>query len=1031
MKKIAPLLTLLLCMCSALFAAADNRQRVIIADFEDVGTWRAAHHTGQKPGVWFSGGTWMGTSLAAPAFADDRSGELRFAFAEHTDKPRVVVYRREKMSRMSGFLDGIEFDADSRGHPVRLRFVLLDSTRKSHWTPAVRLGEAGWRRYRVTLDAANWPDVSKVKFPASVEQVILEAEAACEGSVFMDDLALTGTFPRKNQLSVTPVYSTINYDPDRPVTIGYRVRNARPEPLTVTFSASLRTAADAAGDTGFPAASAPGVPSGATLTRTLDLPAHGQTRVSLDFGILPLGAYSVRLQAEASNDKRIAADYDDSFGVFVPNGSRLNTRPMWFGVQDTTPWNNPAENALHLDWMRAIGIDINRLGISGHRFMPEAPASIEAWRPLIEPFEKAGIYSVVLFGDTPPSLIRNGDYRQPPGDLAAFQDYAAGLGRFLGEYPHIRYLEFWNEPDIDFYHGTLDEYWAMLAAFSRGFRSTAPQIRITTGGATVSHPREKPGFNQGLYSQHGDLYDLAAFHSHGPLSNYTTRHRQVETWLAGAGLEKRLANTESGERSAYEPRGYFEQAVTLVKKLAWSKSRPNSEFHIWFTLQDYWDMDTEADDSFGLITSDNRAKPSLVAYNELIRQLANTTPASQPSFRQPGIDACEFLRDDGKRVLVCWASDGGSGGALWIRPGGQPVQKIDIFGGGETLPGDTDHVVAVGKTPLYLVSTGPAPLAFLTPDQRELDAPAEIFRDAAAPASLAVTVRNTAAADSAAAPRLLTLRDAAGAVVATGKRVVAPGATERMTLTLPVPPAAPASSGPDTLQTRRYTLELADVATNKTLAVLPVVAHDSYPVARASATAGANAPVLVLRMAGDVTELTFDPTIPAWRGPDDLSAEARIIRDADAVVFLVDVTDDKHVQSGHPDSEVWRADSVQIAFYNPANAAHTLFDAALVDGNRPVVWCHRNADPARRGLWAPADVPRTVRREGNHTRYEIRVPFALLGLAAADIPPEGLPVRFSFLVNEDDGQGRVRWIRWRGGLGDNEDISRLGHAILK
>ena len=42
-----------------------------------------------------------------------------------------------------------------------------------------------------------------------------------------------------------------------------------------------------------------------------------------------------------------------------------------------------------------------------------------------------------------------------------------------------------------------------------------------------------------------------------------------------------------------------------------------------------------------------------------------------------------------------------------------------------------------------------------------------------------------------------------------------------------------------------------------------------------------------------------------------------------------------------------------------------------------------------------------------------------------------MPVRFSFLVNEDDGQGRVRWMNWAGGLGVSTKIDDLGYGILR
>lgn len=964
-------------------AAEGARQRCIIADFEDVGTWRPVGQGGINPGAFFAGGLWMGGSQAA-RHADDWVGELRFDFAEETSTSRWLGFRRYKMSQITGYLDGIEFDADSRGRPVALRFVLLDATKKRHSTPLVKLGASGWRRHRLELNEATWPGLKAVTFPAGVEQVVLVSDEGGEGSVFIDDLALTGAFTRKDRLALTPLYERLAYAPGKPLALEYRARNATDAALPLEAELVVESVAGERVFSGQAKAVAEG---------------HGSARLRFSLPALPVGAYEAALEVKGGE---LVARYGDTFGVFVPNGARLNRKPMWFGVQDPTIWQTPAENRLHLDWMRQIGIDINRLGMTAGRFDLSKPRSLQGWRELIQPFEDAGIDSALLYFETPPELLDVGkNPRTAPNDLAAFERYAADVGAFFGAYKRIKYVEFWNEPDIDFFHGTMEEYWGMFRAFSKGIRASAPHLKITTGGATVRHPREKPGFNEELYSKNGDLYDVTAFHAHGPLNNYAERQRLVEEWQAKGGIQKPIANTETGDRSGYDPRGRAEQAVTLVKKLAYAKSRPGSEFYIWFTLQDYWDMDPDADDSFGLITTDNRAKPSLVAYNELIRQLANTTPTAAPAWPQ-GVEAYPFLRDDGRHVLVCWAAKGTSGGAFWIRSG-KRVEKVSVFGAAESLSVAAGGQIFVEKEPFYLVSD--EALAPLPKDAVPLSAPSEVYRDVGAPTTFAVTVRNLGGA---AAGQNLALRSPSGAELWTETKTLSAGESAELAVEIPATPGAG-------MVTTRLTLELT---TDEGRIVAPVLAHGSYPIVTGDGER------LRLAAAQEVTELTFDPSIRAWQSPQDLSVDAQLTRDGAALVFRFEVSDDKHVQA-NPDDRLWRGDSVQVAFYDPANGAHSLFDLGLRDGE-PVAWCHRNADPALKGLWS---IPLTIVREDARTRYEAKVPLSHLGIPAD--APAGLPVRFSFLVNEDDGQGRVRWMSWRGGLGKNEDVQQLGHGILR
>lgn len=958
----------------------------VISDFEDAGTWRVLASSGASPGAWFSGVTWMGGSQNARC-NDEWTGEIRFDFTKETKEPRRLTFRRVKMSMTSGFLDGIEFEADSRGLPVALSFTLIDSARKRHTTPRVRLGEAGWKHHRLELDAKSWPEFANVRFPASVEQVVLESGAGGPGAVFIDDLALTGTFAKRDRLEVAPVYSGIYYEPEKPFELVYRARNALGVLVSIDAMVTVKSAGGAEVFSG--RSSAKAAPFGQTFVR-FALPA------------LPVGAYEATVALAAGEVK---VSYDDNFGIFTPNGSRINRKPMWFGIQDQTAWQGEGENSLHLKWMKQIGFDLNRPGMTASRFDVAAQLGLDGWRKLLQPFEEAGIDSSLLYFETPWGLLDDRkNVRTAPADLEAFGRYAADVGTFFGAFPHVRYIEFWNEPDIGFFHGTLDEYRGMFRAFSRGLRSTAPHILLTTGGSTVKHPREKPGFSQALYSEDGDLYDVAAFHAHGVLGDYVERQEAVERWQAKGGLAKPIANTESGERSGYDARGRVEQAITLVKKITYAKSRPRSEFHVWFTLQDYWDMDPDADDSFGLITSDNRAKPSLVAHNELIRQLANTKPVAVRELAAE-VTGHEFAREDGRRVLVCWAKDGTGGGTLWVRSA-EPVQRVDMYGRGESLAVSEGGAVSIGKEPVYLVSA--EPLALLDEGSRPLSAPAEIYRDAEETVEFQATVRNLGAA---AAVQRLALRDVNGGVVWSVERSLNPG--EQAVLAVRIP----AGSSADEADTRNYRLELGTAADRPKVS-LPLPVHDSYAIRRENPAA------ILLNKAQDVRELTFDPSIRAWKGPQDLSVSARMGRDDTAVLFRFEVTDDRHVQT-HADGELWRGDSVQVAFLNPANGAHTLFDLGL-RGEEAVAWCNKNAEPSRQGRWA---LPISIRREATRTVYEVAVPFAYLGLPKA--PSPGTPVRFSFLVNEDDGQGRVRWMNWRGGLGDNQDVQRLGHGILK
>ncbi len=1000
---VAPGRVLRCCLAGVVLAAAcrahasasgPGAQRVVLADFEDVGTWRLTGSEGLAPGAWFAGTVFLGSSRVTAA-TGEFGGEIRYRFDPVADGARRLSFRREKMRRLTGFIDGIEFAADARGGAGAVRFMLMDAAKKRFGVAAARIEGEGWRRHRIAINADTVKNFTAMRFPVLVDEIVftLDADQPASGAMFIDDIAATGTFTRGDTLSIRPVYDGLAHPPGAEAKARYRLRSGLPEPVRRV----VRWTVDEAGGGRV-----------AALEREVELPAFGETEVEFSAGRPPVGAYEAELRVEHSG---VEVTYQDTFAVFAPNGRRLNRSPMWFGVQDNTVWQAEEENRLHLGWMRALGIDLNRLGTTSGRFRPDQPLSLEGWRALLTPISEAGIDTTLLFFETPAALAPAAGVRAAPTDLAAFERYAEDYGRFFSGFAGVRYVEFWNEPDIGFFRGTIDEYKGMFSAFSRGMRRGAPGVLIGTGGVTVLHPREKKDFSARMYQESGDDYDLAVFHAHGSLANYVERQRMVEGWLSEAGLRRPIANAESGERSGYTAAGRHRQAMEVVKKMAYSKARA-SEFHIWFTLQDYWDMDPEADDSFGLVTSDNRAKPSFVAYNELIRRLANTAPLVA---RAPDdVEVHGFRREDGRHVYVAWPAGGRSGAALRLRASA-PVELVGLYGralGG--LPASVGRVHALGAEPVYLESD--AALEFLRPEEMPLTAPSEIHRDAAAATSFEARLRN---------PRDVELRgrvslaDPSGAVVWSRPVELAPRAEIALH---PVLPPAPAAEAPIT----RYTLGLETDPVGELAMELPVLVAASHPIDRVAPgefdrVAPGLAPI-VLREAKDVFELSFDPAIPAWRDPSDLSVDARLAHDGENLVLRVDVADDKHVQS-HTDDQLWRGDSLQLAFYEPAGRAHVLLDLGLAkDG--PVLWCHKGPDAP--GRWA---APVSIRRQGDTTRYEATIPLGRLGFP--DGVRAGSPIRFALLVNEDDGQGRVRWMHWAGGLGKNQDVENLGHGILK
>lgn len=992
--------------------ATEVSQRRIIDDFEDVGTWRQREGKGQRPDAWFAAQVFFGGSNLETRNGS-RVGELRYVPDPSAAPPYRFGFERVKATLLTSTPDGIEFDANPKGRAVAFRFVLRDARRKTYATDQVKVSGDGWRSCRLELNASTVPDWRGIQFPVYLQRVTMETDDAREGAVFIDDLAFTGKFAEADQFSIRPVYAGIANEPGKPVSLVYRASNALPRSVQSVVRIRIHTA------------------DGRFLvekSEPVSLPPSGVAEVTLSPGVLPVGAYQVDVRVEGEG---LHCTYDDVFGVFEPNNRRLNTRPMWIGVQDQTIWEGEGERRLHLEWSRQLGSDADRVAGGSTRLeFRDGQWAFDGWNTVLGAYDQAGIDVLFTYFELPPWMSsdpkRN---RTPVKDYDRFERHAAEFGRFIAGHPSVKYVQFWNEPDSGgpnvghgFFHGTRDDYLKMFETFSRGFRSTNKTTKLTTGGLTLGD--EIAGLSRGAIVDHSADYDIAAFHSHGSLENYESKELKIEGWLKESGLEKRILNSETGERSGYTRAGRFNQAVTLVKKVAYAKSRPSSELYLWFTLQDYWDMDPEADDSFGLVTSDNRAKPSFVACNELIRQLANTDPAGEVDLHA-AVRTLRFHRDDGSLVYVCWLKQGEASAQLWLKSASGEVRVTDMFGRSWNAPVyEGVASVPLGAGPVYL-SAGTGELSAVPDREMFIQAPGSIVIDGDEGGRLPITFREPQGRE--ASGRVI-LANNDGTELCSAAIKLAAGAAH--TAVVPVP-AATAGKSERSLELK---IEWSAGDDRQTLS-LPIRVLSAYPIrhlpaggpfAPAQLTAIEKLPVIVLDQVEDVVEFAFDPSISPWRGPKDLSAQVRVAHDGKGLYLRFDVTDDKQVQVSTP-SRLDRGDSVQVGV-----AGHdgvTQFFLGLRDEGEQVIWCNRSPNLSFTGRW---DTPLRIARSGNVTRYEAYVPADRLGL---DLSKSGQAIRFSFNVNEDDGQRpdrwqrRVRYLRWRNGVANESD--RLGYGILK
>ncbi|RJE88382.1 hypothetical protein D3P07_10265 [Paenibacillus sp. 1011MAR3C5] len=156
-----------------------------------------------------------------------------------------------------------------------------------------------------------------------------------------------------------------------------------------------------------------------------------------------------------------------------------------------------------------------------------------------------------------------------------------------------------------------------------------------------------------------------------------------------------------------------------------------------------------------------------------------------------------------------------------------------------------------------------------------------------------------------------------------------------------------------------------------------------------------------------------------YGGASDLSGQGYVSWDEDYVYLALEMKDDHHVQQ-ESGFGIYLGDSVQFSLKldektGAPQGVHEL-GAALREGGSASTFRWLAPQPFK-----PGDIPAMkagINRSGEQTIYEIALPWSELGVTA---PSEGLQLKFSLLVNDNDGQGRKGWMEYNSGIGYKDE----------
>ena len=75
------------------------------------------------------------------------------------------------------------------------------------------------------------------------------------------------------------------------------------------------------------------------------------------------------------------------------------------------------------------------------------------------------------------------------------------------------------------------------------------------------------------------------------------------------------------------------------------------------------------------------------------------------------------------------------------------------------------------------------------------------------------------------------------------------------------------------------------------------------------------------------------------------------------------------------------------------------------------------------------DLELAVVNKGTKTYYEARIPWTTL-LKSGLQPTAGQEMAFSYLINDNDGEGRRGWIEYTSGIGETKNTELFTHLKL-
>jgi hypothetical protein len=566
-----------------------------------------------------------------------------------------------------------------------------------------------------------------------------------------------------------------------------------------------------------------------------------------------------------------------------------------------------------------------------------------------------------------------------PPDLNVYREYLDALVRRYAD--RISFYEVWNEPDIGFYTGTLEQYLGVLRVSHDVISQVDPEGLVMTGGFTgFVHPGRKPGFQETVLRDAKGQFDLHTLHMHGPFDTFWNGLTQrVIRFRESAHVNEPLAFNETGMDTRF---GEAHQAATLPKKIAAARYA-GARVYVWYSITDHPKSKEDPRKmgfSYGLIDAAGQPKASLVTYATAARYIAEPTSRfiERWTFAPDADDdrfGFMFARADGSFATLLWSENPRCGEAVVLVrvPGGASAELVDLMGNRTPLPVQDGRVfVPVRQEPAYLLTSA-----------------RPVYEQ------VALIARQQMGADEPTA-RITTTAAAGRWSIGTTRNAENQG---RGASTWSLPVAAERASGASARAETEAPHAIVRYRVDETIAGELHVALQS-PVLLNDSGGTDRAPDFEIRRVEQVfNRYEHDPSTAArlWQGAEDASARLWLERKDRQWILTVEVTDDQHL-STHDGVDVVRGDSIEWAMKAAGTTDGVAF-ALGANAKGEVVFLSRRT--GEQG-WKPASAQAASvqRLSPSLTRYTARVDDAMIA--------DARQLEMDLRLNDTDGD-RDQW----------------------